>query len=84
MISLAQLITECIQLFRERLSKVIVVRESSFNMARRGDEDFEGWLRKFLATWKGGSEKIRGGGASKICVIQNQQEGGGAPKKLNR
>ena len=50
MISLAQLITECIQLFRERLSKVIVVRESSFNMARRGDEDVEGWLRKFLAT----------------------------------
>ena len=26
---------------------------------------------------KGGSEKIRGGGAApKICILQNQQEGG--------
>ena len=25
---------------------------------------------------KGGSEKIRGGEAPKICILQNQQEGG--------
>ena len=51
-----------------------------------GDEDIEGGLRKFLDTWKGGSEKIVGleGGAPKICILQNQQEGGGIPKKLNR
>ena len=45
------------------------------------DEDIEGRLQTFLDTQKGGSEKIRG--ASKICIFQNQQEGGGAPKKLN-
>ena len=33
-------------------------------------------LRKFLDTPKGSSEKIRGGGASKICILQKQQEGG--------
>ena len=52
-----------------------------------GYEDIEGRLRKFLDTRKGGSEKIVGlGGESlKICILQNQQErGGGAPKKLNR
>ena len=49
----------------------------------RGDEDIEGGLQTFLATQKGGSEKIRGGGARKICILQNQQERG-APKKLNR
>ena len=34
-----------------------------------GDEDIEGGLRKFLDTRKGGSEKIRGGGAPKICIL---------------
>ena len=47
-------------------------------MTRRGDEDIEGGLRKFLGTRKGGSEKIRvGGGAPKICILQSQQEGVG-------
>ena len=32
------------------------IRESSFNMARRGDEDIEGGLRKFVDTRKEGSE----------------------------
>ena len=41
-----------------------------------------GGLQKFLDTHKGGSEKIRGGGALNICIFQNQQEGA-APKKLN-
>ena len=57
------------------------VRESSFNMTR-GDEDIECGLQKVLDTWKGGSEKIRGN--LKICILQNQQEGARAPKKLNR
>ena len=49
--------------------------ESSFNMTRgKGDEDIEGGLRNFLDTRKGGSSKIRG--APKICILQNQQEGG--------
>ena len=39
------------------------------------DEDIEGGLRKFLDTRKRGSGKIRG--ARKICILQNQQEGGG-------
>ena len=35
-----------------------------------GDEDIEGGrLRKILGTRKGGSEKIRGGGAPKICIL---------------
>ena len=55
------------------LGKVLILRESSFNMTRE-DEDIEGGLRKFLDTRKGGSEKIRG--APKICILQNQQEGG--------
>ena len=42
-----------------------------------GDEDIEGGLRKFLDTRKGGSEKIKGGGAPTICILQSQQEGGG-------
>ena len=48
-----------------------------------------GGLRKFLDTQKGGSEKTMAG--LKICILQNQLEGGGggrggggAPKKLNR
>ena len=55
------------------------VRESSFNMTRGEDEDIEGGLQKFLGTRKG--KKL--GRAPKICILQNQQEGGGAPKKLN-
>ena len=45
------------------------LRESSFNMTGRWDEYIEG----------GGSEKIvgSGGGAPKICILQNQQEWGG-------
>ena len=44
-----------------------------------------GGSRNFLDTQKVGSEKIRGGGvAPKICILQNQQERGGGPKKLNR
>ena len=43
---------------------------------RGGDEDIEGGLRKFLNTRKGGSKKLGGGGARKICILQNQQEGG--------
>ena len=34
-------------------------------------------LRNVLDTRKGGSEKIRGGGLRKICILQSQQEGGG-------
>ena len=45
-------------------------------MTREGDEDIEGGLQKFLDTQKGGSEKNRGGGAPKICILQNQQERG--------
>ena len=59
------------------------IRESSFNMTRGGgDEDIEGGLRKFLDTQKGALKKLEG--APKICILQNQQEGGRAPKKLNR
>ena len=59
-----------------------VLRESSFNMTR-GDEDIEGGLRESLDTWKGSSEKLvaLGGGAQKICILQNQQEGGGGALK---
>ena len=59
--------------------------ESSFDMTSRGrgDEDIEQGFRKLLDTRKESSDKIvgLGGGASKICILQNQQEGGGAPKK---
>ena len=41
-----------------------------------------GWLRKFLDTRKGGSEKIRGG--SKNLYTLNPKGGGGVPKELNR
>ena len=38
-----------------------------------------GGLRKSLVTRKGGSEKIRGGGgAPKICILKNQQDGRGS------
>ena len=58
---------------RESILK-ISIRESSFNMAKRGT--------KILRV---GSENVKHpkGGASKICILQNQQEGGAA-KKLNR
>ena len=46
----------------------------------RGDKDIEGGLQKRLDTRKEDSKKNRG--APKICILQNQQEGG-APKKLN-
>ena len=44
----------------------------------RGDDDIEGGLQKFLDTEKGESEKTveLGGGAPKICILQNQQEVG--------
>ena len=44
-----------------------------------GNENIEGGLRKFLDTWKGGSEKIRGGGGSKNLYTLNPK-GGGLPK----
>ena len=44
----------------------------------RWDEDIEGGLRKYLDTQKGGSGKIRGGGAPKICILQKKQERGGS------
>ena len=51
----------------------------------RGDEDMGGVAPKILDTRKEGSETIRGGGgAPKICILKNQQEGGGGPIKLNR
>ena len=59
-------------------------------MTRRGEElKILRGAAKFLDTRKGGSQKLRGGGAPKICILQNQQlgvggGGGGAPKKLNR
>ena len=50
-----------------------------------GDEDIDGRLRKSLDTRKGASEKLvgLGGGAPKICILQNKQVGG-LLKKLNR
>ena len=53
----------------------VLIRESSFNMTR-GGEDIEGGLRKFLDTRKGGSEKIRGG--SKNLYTFNPKGGGGS------
>ena len=53
----------------------ISIRESSFNITR-GDEDIERGLQKFLDTRKGALKKL--GGAAKICILQNQQEGGGS------
>ena len=47
-----------------------------------GDEDIEG-APNFLDTRKGALKKL-GGGAAKICILQNQQKVGEAPKKLNR
>ena len=44
----------------------------------RGEEDIEGGLPKFLDTRKGDSEKLGGGGAPKICLLQNQRERGGS------
>ena len=59
-----------------------MIRESLFNMTRRGgDEDIEGGLRKCLGTRKGASEKIRRGGSENLYTLN--PKGGGAPKKLN-
>ena len=52
-----------------------LLRESSFNMTRGGDEDIEGGLRKFLDTRKGGCGKIRGG--SENLYTLNPKGGGG-------
>ena len=48
-----------------KLAVVGLLRESSFNMTRGEDEDIE----------EGGGG--RRGGAPKICILQNQQEGVG-------
>ena len=50
--------------------------ENTFNM-RRGDEDIEGGLRKFLDTRKGGSEKIRGGGLREFVYFKTNRKGEG-------
>ena len=42
----------------------------------RGDEDIEGGAQKFLDTRKGGSEKIRGGGAPNINIAFKPTGGG--------
>ena len=52
---LSAFISKCVQLYL-----ISLVRESSFNMTRRGDEDIEGGFQKFLDTRKGGSEKLLG------------------------
>ena len=44
----------------------------------RGDEDIEGGLQTFLATQKGGSEKIRGGGGSKNLYTSKPTGEGGS------
>ena len=49
------------------------IRESSFHMTR-GDKDIEGGALKIFRHPKGE--------APKICILQNQREGG-APKKLS-
>ena len=45
-----------------------------------GMKILRGGLPKFLDTRKGSSEKIRGGGAPKICILLTQKEGGGLLK----
>ena len=67
---------------RWKIIKTMVAnnRENSFNMTRGGGGwRYWGGLWTFLDTWKGVSEKIvgLGGGAPKICLLQNQKEGGG-------
>ena len=52
-------------------------------MTRRGDEDIEEGLWKFVDTQKGGSEKI-GVGSENLYTLKPTGGGGGAPKKLNR
>ena len=47
-------------------------------MTRRGDEDIEGGLRKFLDIRKGGSEKMRGGGSENLYTLN--PKGGGLLK----
>ena len=54
------------------------IREISFNM-RRGNEDIEGGSENFYTPEKGALKKKigLGGGAPKIFIFQNQQEGEG-------
>ena len=57
------------------------IRESSFNMTR-GEKISRGGAPKiFRHPNRGAPKKL--GRATKICILQNQQEGG-APKKLNK
>ena len=49
-----------------------ITRESSFEEG----EDIEEGAPKIFRHPKGGSKKIGGGGPPKICILQNQQEGG--------
>ena len=44
-------------------------------MTRSGDGDIEGGLQKFLDTWKGGAEKIRGG-SKNLYTSKPMGEGG--------
>ena len=76
-----------------RFSKVLEifgpVRESSFNMTRGGGMKIlrgEGGSENFWTPERGALKKIvgLGAGAPKICILQNQQEREGVPKKLNR
>ena len=57
-----------------------ILIESPFNMTREGDEDIEGGSENFK-TFEWGALKKIGGGAPKICIFQNQQDGGGGSKK---
>ena len=43
-----------------------------------GDEDIEGGFRKFSDTWKGGSEKVNGGGEGlqKFVYLKTNRRGG--------
>ena len=59
------------------LLPLLILRESSFNMTRGGDEDIEGGLRKFLDTRKESSEKFRGGGPSENLYTLNPKGVGG-------
>ena len=56
----------------------IALRESSFHMKRRGDEDIEGGGAPKIFRHPKGELWKNQGGAPKICMLQNQQEGGGS------
>ena len=47
-------------------------------MSRGGDEDIEGGSKNFETPERGALKKLGGGGAPKICILQNQQERGGS------